>query len=692
MRFLSLLLIIILGVSLSVVADDRQNELIKRLNGANVNEKIVIYNKLARSYLYTDPEKTITYSQRALKLAVEKENKRGEAEAYNNLGLGYYFKSDYEKLLNSYQKSVRAYKDIGDEQSISSLSSTYYRLRQSEKSLNNYFQSLQIYIDQKKYDKQIETCRNIGDVYRDVGDYASAIDYYTQGLSLLKDRIQYYKNSTKYANELAMLISHIGEVYFVNGEYREALQYFNQLIEILSDTNDQHTKAATFNNIAGAYYFLNDLDSAFYNYSLALDIQSAENDYYGASMSLLNLGKIFSNKGDSEQAIASFNKSLELADMISARDVLRENYLQLSQVYERLGDYGQAYHYRVIFSDLAEALVLEENANQFINTLVIHDLEQKNVENQVLKTNNENYKLRLERVSLIRWRIIFILIIFIVLILTFFAYYRYYVKREENKNLEERIDAELKKQESQHQIIVHQASLTSLGEMAAGIAHEINQPMQNISLSAESIKLELSEETTDVAYINQSLIEIFEDIDRVKEIVDHIRIFSSGQKDLVVEEFDVSDCVRSAVSMIGKQYANHHIDLNLELSFNLPSILGNPHKLEQVIFNLLSNARDAVEERKEKDPLLKKKIEVVTFKQGRRVIMEIIDNGIGITAEKLTDIFLPFVTSKQLGKGTGLGLSISHRLIKEMGGRIEVESKENEGTVMRVILPNSRYA
>jgi C4-dicarboxylate-specific signal transduction histidine kinase len=101
----------------------------------------------------------------------------------------------------------------------------------------------------------------------------------------------------------------------------------------------------------------------------------------------------------------------------------------------------------------------------------------------------------------------------------------------------------------------------------------------------------------------------------------------------------------------------------------------------------LSNAKDAVEERKLKEPELKMKVEIHTYFQNENVYLKIKDNGVGISHNRKTDIFLPFVTSKQLGKGTGLGLSISYSLIKEMRGRIEVESESGKGTSMLVILP-----
>ncbi len=145
--------------------------------------------------------------------------------------------------------------------------------------------------------------------------------------------------------------------------------------------------------------------------------------------------------------------------------------------------------------------------------------------------------------------------------------------------------------------------------------------------------------------------------------------------------------MKSAVSMIGNQYANHHINLQISLADQLPLVLGNPHRLEQVIHNLLSNARDAVEERNEKEDDYQMQIGIKTSTSGESVFLEVSDNGVGIAVNRKTDIFLPFVTSKQLGKGTGLGLSISYSLIKEMDGRIEVDSQPGKGTRMLVVLP-----
>jgi len=661
-----------------------RDELINQLKNASEKEKVDIYNELSRLHLYSDPQRAIQYAQKALNLAIQTGDKRGEAEAYNNQGMGYYFVNDYEQLLDYYKKSLSAYQEIGDNQSMSTISSTYFRLNQSEKALKNYRRSLKLNIKEQNWDKVIETCKNMADVYKNIADYTQALKFYNQALELIES-----SESEGKEDEQVILLGQIGEIWFFQEEYDKALIYFHRMQDILLTQQDEQNLSVLLSNIANSYFFKGDLDKSFETYQEALSMQIAQNAHWEASMTLMNIGLIYSKRKQYDRAILSHNKSIELADIIKANDLLRDNYMALSQIYEEQKRYKQAYDYRIRYSNLSESMVMEDNLAQFVDVLALQELDKKQQENEILHAKNENYLLQLEKQNLVRWRLSFGFTILIISILVFIIYYRYYLKREENKNLEKRIAEALKKQEEQQQIIMHQSSLTSLGELAAGIAHEINQPVQNISLSAESIKYELAEENIDRKFLNMSVEEIFEDIVRVRQIVDHIRIFSSGQKDEVEEDFSVTECVQSAVSIIGKQFANHHIHLHQELQNEMPLVLGNPHKLEQVIHNLLSNARDAVEERKVKEVALDMRIVVRTLVKDGKVVLEVEDNGVGIAPNRKTDIFLPFVTSKQLGKGTGLGLSISYSLVKEMKGHIEVESQPGKGTKMIVVLPVS---
>ncbi len=661
---------------------DSNEALLKKLQNASTKEQVQIYNKLSKSHIYSDPQRAIKYAEQALQIAVRIDDKRGKAEAYNNLGMGYYFTNDYERLLESYRKSLLEYRLIGDNQSMSTLSSTYFRLSQSEKALKNYKRSLNLYINEKNWEKIAETYKNMADVYKNIADYPQALAFYEKALKIVEE-----DEGDESKSEVIRLLDQIGQIWFYQKEYDTALIYFTRMQQMLEERGDRQNVSILLSNIANAHFSKGDLEQANEYYQEALKMQIEQNGHWEAAMSLMRIGMIEARKKNYPKAISSYNKSVKLAKVAEANDLLRDNYLVLSEAFEALGNYRRAYEYRILHSDLSEAMVMEENITNFVDALALQALEEKQRENEILQTKNKNYLLELEKENLIKWRLSFGFTILIISILVFIIYYRYYLKGQENKNLEQRIAEALKKQEEQQQIIMHQSSLTSLGELAAGIAHEINQPVQNISLSAESIKYELMEEQADKGFLNKSVDEIFEDIVRVRQIVDHIRIFSSGQKDEVEEEFDVSECVRAATSIIGSQYANHHISLAMHLSDNLPCVLGNPHRLEQVIHNLLSNAKDAVEERRQKEADLKMQVVIETYYQNENVYLCIKDNGVGISHNRKTDIFLPFVTSKQLGKGTGLGLSISYSLIKEMRGRIEVESEPGKGTTMLVILP-----
>lgn len=145
--------------------------------------------------------------------------------------------------------------------------------------------------------------------------------------------------------------------------------------------------------------------------------------------------------------------------------------------------------------------------------------------------------------------------------------------------------------------------------------------------------------------------------------------------------------------MISEQFKHLAIKLNLLLDKNTPLIIGNSIKFEQVILNLLSNSKDALLEKKSKqseyfDMLIK----IKSFQENSCLIIEIADNGMGITEEDLDHIMLPFYTTKDTGKGTGLGLSISYQIIKEMNGTIEINSKIFFGTTFKIILllPNKK--
>lgn len=235
---------------------------------------------------------------------------------------------------------------------------------------------------------------------------------------------------------------------------------------------------------------------------------------------------------------------------------------------------------------------------------------------------------------------------------------------------------------------VHADRMANLGEMASGIAHEINQPLNIISMVMDKILFETDKnETIDIEFLKNKSDKIFDNITRIKNIIDHVRAFSRSDDNYVLTAFNINSSIENAVSMIMEQFKHLDINLNTQLDQQIPQIVGNTYKFEQVIVNLLTNAKDAVLERRSKqDDYRDLKVKIKTYRENQSLIVEIMDNGIGIDKGDIHHIMLPFYTTKEEGKGTGLGLSICYQIIKEMNGTIDISSDGVNGTKIKLVL------
>lgn len=270
------------------------------------------------------------------------------------------------------------------------------------------------------------------------------------------------------------------------------------------------------------------------------------------------------------------------------------------------------------------------------------------------------------------------------------------LKREiaERKQAEKARQAAEQELKMQRALAIHSDRLRSLGEMAAGIAHELNQPLTGIRVLAEHflIGLDRGWNLTE-GRIRDCLRTIVEQSDRMSHIIDHIRVFSREAGRPEVRPVQVNDVARSGMDMLDIQFRSRGVELACDLTEGLPLVSANPFSLEEVVLNLLLNARDAVEERL-KGGAASPHILIRTRAEGggedQRVNMEVIDRGVGISAEALPKVFDPFFTTKGPDRGTGLGLSVSRSIVEEFGGIIKIQSTPDQGTDVTVSLPAMR--
>ncbi|MFA5329066.1 MAG: PAS domain S-box protein [Prolixibacteraceae bacterium] len=239
----------------------------------------------------------------------------------------------------------------------------------------------------------------------------------------------------------------------------------------------------------------------------------------------------------------------------------------------------------------------------------------------------------------------------------------------------------------------HSERMAGIGELATGMSHEINQPLNTISLSLDNVMFSIENNTCNENYLKTKINKVFDNISRIKKIIDHVRTFSRDQDDFTQSDFEINTSIKNSISMVSEQFLQKEISINFHPDPNIPTISGNAYRFEQVILNMLINAKDAVEERKKKNcKKYTKKIDITTNLNDKLIVVEIKDNGIGISQEDIDKVLLPFFTTKAPGHGTGLGLSISYGIIKELGGEIDIASKPNFGTTIQLKIPvqNSR--
>ncbi len=231
----------------------------------------------------------------------------------------------------------------------------------------------------------------------------------------------------------------------------------------------------------------------------------------------------------------------------------------------------------------------------------------------------------------------------------------------------------------EHQEDLLQArKLAAIGTFTAGIAHELNNPINNIALTAESFHEEFAETLDD--YGMELLQDIIEQTERVADIVRNLLDFSHAGKS-VFKELSPEEIIHSTVNLIKNQVKLSGIDLKISVPANLPMVKGSLRKLQQVFFNLLMNAVQATSKGGE----VRLSVNFSTMSGFLAFVVE--DNGEGIAKEVQHKLFEPFYTTKVTGEGTGLGLAVCYSIVKQHGGRVEVESEQGQGARFTVLLP-----
>ena len=235
------------------------------------------------------------------------------------------------------------------------------------------------------------------------------------------------------------------------------------------------------------------------------------------------------------------------------------------------------------------------------------------------------------------------------------------------------------------QQLLQSAKMATLGEMATGLAHEINQPLNVMRMAVVNALKRLENGNAEVDYLQDKLKRIDAQVLRASKVVDHMRVFGR-RSELEQQPFAPWQAVEGALSLLADGLRGKGVELRVQAPGQQLQVSGHQDQLEQVLINLLVNARDALLARREQHRELQPWISVGLEREGQHVRLLVEDNGGGIEPRLLERIFEPFFTTKPVGVGTGLGLSVSYGIIDTMGGCLSVENAE-QGARFCIELP-----
>ena len=570
------------------------------------------------------------------------------------------------------------------------------------------------------YDNGIVNSLNLaGESYRLTGDYPKALQYQLQALEISRE----LKNEFVESNSLGF----IGVIYMELNEYRQPLQYFLRAINIKDRLPAAPPGVFILANTGISYDFLNIPDSALHYLRLAarqnIDVRHPQLN----SLIPRSVGNVYMHKGNIDSALHFYFVALQNSRSTNESINMAANQQKIAEVYEKLNLYDSSLYYALNAFNEAQRTFQKSKLLESSNLLVklyrsmhkydsafyYEDLatsikdslygipkfkqlqllmlsEQKH--QQEIEQEQERYKNKTRMIAL--WSAVGFF-----LIIAFILFRNNWQKQKTNKVLENTL-SNLRSTQAQ---LIQSEKMASLGELTAGIAHEIQNPLNFVNnfsevndellkeLATEADKGNLDEVKAiakDITFNSEKINHHGKRADAiVKGMLQHSRS-SSGQKEPTDINALADEYLRLAYHGLRAKDKSFNATTKTDFDSKIGKINLMPQDMGRVILNLINNAFYAVDEKKKKiDDGYEPTVIVTTIKQNGSVEIRVKDNGNGISQKMLDKIFQPFFTTKPTGQGTGLGLSLSYDIVKAHGGELKVETKEGEGTEFIIHLP-----
>jgi len=582
-----------------------------------------------------------------------------------------------------------------------------------------------------KFSKGISRNMNrIGAIMRVMGNYPKSLQMHLDALKIAEE--------TNDLDGLARIYNQLGFFYSSQKDSRKAIETYFKGVSIAKRINDQNLERILLSNIGMDYAFLNKLDSARIYTQSAYELAIKQNSN-NINVLLLNLANVNARAKNYALALAYYRQSLPYSKSVEDNTILSQTYFEMAEVFKKTSvldsclyysleslkisketnniqsiygsssllaelytktDLKKSYQYYKLATAAKDSMFNQQKAKQVENVIFL-----ENLRKQELIDSEKDFKNR-------QWLIVLLSIIGVVFLISMILLRNNRLQNKANKLLnKQKQEIDLQKNKAENPLnelestqiqLIQKEKLASLGEITAGIAHEIQNPL-NFVINFSEICIELADELKvefdKIAIPDESkeyLDELLNDMIQnqlkinvhgkrasniVSNMLEHSRS-SEGERQMTDINKLVEEYLNLAYHGMRAKNKSFHAEYSLIMDKNLPLIKIVQQDIGRVLLNLFNNAFYAVSQTT--NPTVK----AITKQIDQYICIEVVDNGKGIPKDIIPKIFQPFFTTKPTGEGTGLGLSLSYDIITKLNnGKIEVTSEEGKGTNFIVKIP-----
>lgn len=621
-------------------------------------QKVDILNRLAFLYYSVSPERGIEYAETAHALAVDLDYKKGIATALQNIGVDLLGLGQFAESLRYQRDALEMFLQLDDAVGITEsyidIGIVYGEIGKIETALSNYLNGLKT-AEEGGYRLGVaKLLNNIGGIYYDLGNDEKALDYWLRADSSYKALGRLDSRSST--------LNNIGLIFLNQQDYDQALDYLNQAVELNLLIGDKKGLALEYMNIGGIKLDLGQREEALKYLNQSYQIAKEIKDVNIEAMILIDLGNFYLDLESYTTALSHYNRARQLGKQLKSNTLLMQSHSALAQIAAMQGEYKDAYEHHQLYETYKDSIYNERSSQQIAEMEIKYETEQKEKENQLLRSEK-----RIQEIQLNQQRtIIIIFIIFIVIaVAVTFLMIRDNVHR---KKLNQMLRVSNAAKDRFFSIIAH-----DLRDPFSTILSFVRLLQRNVDRFSKEDVLKLTEELRNMTLSTMTLLENLLEWSRAQ----------TGKLELKLVSHRLAAIVDQNISLI-KQHAqdkNITIEMNVEKSL---MVFSDKNMTGTVIRNLLSNAVKFTDHGGQ-----------VTI--SARVIngltqISVTDTGIGISETVRDKLFSIDTKISTKGtddeRGSGLGLILCKELVEKQGGTIEVESKVGQGSTFRITLPN----